>query len=279
MPFLRFGIFVSAKQLMTYTAHRLDEVVIGYFLAPEILGIYHFGKEMLEKIRGLITSAFGKVLFPIFSKLKKNREKLSRAYQRISRYIAFGAFPVFSGIAVTAHLFVPVIFGEKWMGSIIVFQVFSIAMIFLVLTANVSTSLLYSVNKPDMVFYIDVVTNIAYFVSLLLLASYGMIAILVTYSCYIIYKTLILQYFTNSQLIQSFGSYFRELAIPAMSAINMCLAVLFFQYVVSPGIGGLILLLGSILIGSLLFGLMAWYWDQKTFYELKDALIKGELTQ
>ncbi|MFW5872775.1 MAG: oligosaccharide flippase family protein, partial [bacterium] len=34
--FLRFGAFVSGKQLLTFTAERLDELVIGYFLTPEI---------------------------------------------------------------------------------------------------------------------------------------------------------------------------------------------------------------------------------------------------
>lgn len=277
-PFIKFGIFVSGKQAMTFASQRIDEIVIGYFLAPEILGIYFFGKNLLDNLRNLMTNSFGKVLFPVLSQIKHDREKLSLAYQRISRYIAIGAFPVFGGIAATAHLFVPVVFGEQWIDSIVVFQVFSVAVIFLVLTANVSTSLLYSINKPHVVFYIDIATSALYFISLLFFASYGMIAILIAYSCYVVYKTIILQYLANFHLVHSFLDYFRELAVPTLSALIMVLVVLLFQIVSSPEIGSTSQLLGSIFIGAVVYGIISWLLDKTTLKELNSALIRGEST-
>ena len=277
-PFINFGIFVSGKQVMTFASQRIDEVIIGYFLAPEILGIYYFGKNMLDSLRNLITNSFAKVLFPVLSQIKHDREKLSLAYQHISRYIAFGAFPVFGGIAATAHLFVPVVFGEQWIDSIVVFQVFSVTVIFLVLTANVSTSLLYSINKPNIVFYIDIATNALYVISLLFFSSYGMIAILIAYSCYVIYKTIILQCFANFQLAHSFLDYFRELAGPALSALIMVLVVLLFQIVSSPIVGNTSQLFGSIFIGAVVYGIISWLLDKRTLKELNSALIRGGST-
>lgn len=273
-PFIKFGIFVSGKQVMTFASQRIDEIVIGYFLAPEILGIYYFGKNMLDSLRILITNSFAKVLFPVLSQIKHDRVKLSLAYQRISRYIAVGAFPVFGGIAATAHLFVPVVFGEQWIDSIVVFQVFSVAVIFLVLTANVSTSLLYSINKPHVVFYIDIATNALYFISLLFFASYGMIAVLIAYSCHVMYKTIILQYFANYQLAHSFLDYFRELAVPTISVLIMVLVVLVFQIVSSPVIGNTSQLLSSVFIGAIVYGIISWLLDKRTLKELNSALIR-----
>lgn len=275
LPFLRFGMFVSGKQLLTFLAHRADELVIGYLLSPEILGIYHFGKQMLERVRGLITKSFSKVLFPVFSKIKHNKERLSKSYQQISKYIAFGAFPIFIGIAVTAHLFVPVIFGEKWLDSVIVFQVFSIAMIFLLLTANVSSALLYSVKKPDLIFYVDLITNGAYFISLFLFASKGLLAILIVYSSYIIYKTITLQYFANKQLTQKIGSYLRELIKPAVFSLIMAIFILLFQYFTATYLSKTILLITSILIGSIIFGTLFWIFAKDEISELR-KLLKGD---
>lgn len=278
IPFLRFGIFVSAKQLLTFATHRLDEVVIGYLLAPEILGIYHFGKDMLERIRNLMTMSFGKVLFPVLSRLKHQPRNLAFAYQRISRYLAFVAFPVFTGIAATAHLFVPVIFGEQWMDSIIVFQVFSVTVILLVLTANVSSSLLYAVNKPELVFYIDVVTNAIYFLSLFLFASQGMLAVLIAYSCYVIYKTLTLQYFANRQFSDKFLNYFKQLVIPTASALLMVVAILLFQQISELMLDDTLQLAGSIAIGALVYIVMAWIFAQETLLQLRSAITKGEIS-
>lgn len=279
LPFLRFGVFVSAKQFMTFAAHRLDEVIIGFFLTPEILGIYHFGKNMLEKLRTLMTMSFGKVLFPVLSRLKHQPQKLTFAYHRVSRYIAFGAFPIFTGIAVTAHLFVPLVFGEQWLDSVVVFQVFSLAVILLALTANVSTSLLYAVNRPDLVFYIDVLTNALYFFTLLLFADRGMLAVLIAYSCYVIYKTLFLQYHANGQLVDGFPGYLRELAMPGASAMFMAAAVLSFQMISSPLFGPVPLLAGSIIIGALVYIAMVVIFARETLIQLESAIIKGEIVR
>ena len=276
-PFLRFGVFVSAKQLLTFAAHRLDEVLIGLFLTPEILGFYHFGKSMLEKLRSLMTASFSKVLYPVLSKLKHQPKKLALAYQRISRYIAFAAFPVFGGIAATAHLFVPIVFGEQWTDSVIVFQVFSVAVILLALTANVATSLLYAVNRPALVFHIDLVTNALYFASLFLLASRGMVAVLLVYSAYVIYKTLTLQFFANRQLGEGYGRYVSVLAAPAGAALMMLAAVLAFQWLGAGLLGNAALLAGSIAIGALVYGLMAMIVARETVEQLKQAMFKGEI--
>jgi len=278
IPFLRFGFFVSTKQLMTFASHRLDEIVIGYFLAPEVLGIYHFGKGLLERIRGLITASFGAVLFPVLSQIKHDRARLTRAYQLISRYIAFVAFPVFAGLAVTAHLFVPLFFGKQWTDSIIVFQLFSVTMIFLALTANVSSSLLYAVNKPDQVFYIDLITNGLYFLSLLLFAAQGMIAVLLVYSLYVIYKTLTLQFFANRQILGGFFHYFHQLASPAAAAAVMAVSVMAFQSLSRQITGNLIHLGASIVIGVVVYGIVAWRFAPQTLKELKSAFLKGEIT-
>lgn len=277
IPFLRFGFFVFAKQLLTLAAHRLDEVVIGYFLSADILGLYYFGKNMLEKIRSLMTQSFGKVLFPLFSKIKHNPEMLSLAYHRITRYIAFCAFPLFSGIASTAHLFVPVIFGEKWIDSIIVFQIFSVTIILLVLTANISSSLLYSVNKPALVFNIEILTNSTYFISLLFFAENGIYPILATYCCYVIYKCLILQYFSNRIFAVDFLSYFKELVKPAGSTMVMVAVILFFQLISRTLFSSSVQLAGSIIIGVLVYMAVVLAFDRKTLIELKLGITKGEV--
>jgi O-antigen/teichoic acid export membrane protein len=278
LPFLQFGIFISAKQLMSFTTQRLDEVVIGYFLSPEILGTYHFGKNMLGQIRNLITLSFGKVLFPFMTKLKDKPHRLTQAYQRISLYIAFGAFPVFIGIAITAHLFVPVIFGAQWIGSIIVFQIFSITLISLILTANVSTSLLYSVNKPHIVFYVDLLTSMLYFVALVLFARYGMVIILIVYCCYVIFKTILFQFFANQQLTCSFIDYFKQFTQPAAAVSIMAITVLFFQEIFKQMLEPITALICSIIIGIIVYSMMCWLVAYQKLCELKSALFEREIS-
>ncbi len=269
--FLSFGLYVSGKQVLTVIAERLDIIIVGRFLSPEILGVYYFGKNLLEKLRELITASFTGIVFPMLSKIKNNPELLTVTYNKMSKYIAVLAFPVFIGIAVTAHLFVPLIFGDEWKPSVIVFQIVSLSLIFKLLTANMATSLLYSVNKPKVVFYIEIVTNFIYFATLYCVISKGLTAIVVSYSLFVIYKTISLQYFASKMLSAKKikVGFLKNILI---SSLLMVFMVIVFQKIAS-GFTSLILLLGSILIGMLSYITMEWFLERNIVLEIKSYML------
>jgi O-antigen/teichoic acid export membrane protein len=273
-PFLSFGIYVFGKQLMTFLAHRIDELIIGLFLSNEILGIYHFAKNMLENLRNLITSSFSKVLFPVLSKLKNDITKLSNVYIRISKYLGFFAFPIFIGIALTAEYFVPFIFGEQWIDSIPFFQTFSLILIPLILTANLSSSLLYSLGKPDTVFYIDLVTNSLYVILLLVFSQFGIYAVLVTYGLYVISKTLLLQFVTSKQLIYGFFYYITEFKYTLLASILMTGFVLLVQ-TITENILDIRLVFGlSVLVGAIIYLVSIYKLEKNTVMQfLRDVKV------
>lgn len=277
-PFLKFGAFAVGKQLVTFSAFHLDEIVIGYFLPPEILGVYYFGKNMLEKLRQLITSSFGQVLYPVFAKLKHEIHELASAYQKVTFYLAFLAFPVFTGIAVTAHLFVPIIFGEQWTDSIIVFQVFSLSLIFKVLTAHISSTLLYALNKPEYPFYIDLSMSTIYILTLILFASRGMLAVLIVYSLYTIFWGFIYQYFCNKQFAIGFSIYFDQLKTATIFSTIMAVVVMFFQTAAKGLLNMQFVFISSIVLGAIVYYSLVLLFQGGIIKELKAALIKGSFS-
>lgn len=271
-PFLRFGFFVSAKSMINFISIHIDEMVIGYFLAPETLGYYHFGKSVLVKLRSLVSASFNKVLFPVFSKLKKNNSQLCLVYQKISRYIAFISIPFFFGIALTAHLFVPLFFGEKWINSVIVFQVISIASIFAMLHANVSSSLLYAINKPNVVFNLEVIITSLYFFLLFIFASKGFNTIMIIYSMKILSMFLAFQYFANRYLSYSFFTYLYQLRRIIISGFFMVVSVVFLQSVVNNVFNQMIQLILSMLCGIVIYILCSFLLEKETIVELKSLI-------
>lgn len=209
--FLKFSVFVSLKQVLTFASIHIDEVIIGKFLAPEIFGIYFFAKDFLNKPHELIGSSFTQVLFPVFSRLNDSRERLRSAYLRITRTVSFLAFPIFVGIGLTAHLFVPVVFGQKWLPAVYIIQIFSSFGVFRVMTSNIASSLLYSINRPNTVFYIDLFTTGSYFLLLLGLSRFGLNAVLAMYGAFIFSKVALLQITVGRALGTPLLSYFGQL--------------------------------------------------------------------
>ncbi len=262
--FLSFGIYVFGKQLMTFITHKIDELIIGLFFSSEILGIYHFAKNMLENLRGLITSSFSKVLFPLLSKLKNDIRRLSNVYIRISKYIGLFAFPIFIGIAVTAEYFVPFIFGEQWIDSIPLFQAFSLILIPLILTANLSSSLLYSIGKPEGVFYIDLISNSAYLIFLLIFSRYGIDAVVFMYAMYVFSKTTALQMMTSKQLKHSFVQYLAEFKYLLLSSVLMGVSVVLTQRLVDSHLDSRIIFGLSVLVGAIVYMVSVYKLEKNT---------------
>ena len=232
-PYIKFGLFIGGKQLMTQLTHHVDELIIGYFLSAEVLGLYFFAKNLLNRLRALITTAFSKVLLPLLSKVKNDLERLTRTYNAISRYVGVFAFPVFIGIALTADSFIPVLFGEEWLPSVEFFIILSIAYIPEMLTANLATSLLYSVNKPNLVLYLDIIANGIY-IALLLLFSWlglGIYTIVGLYAIYLIGKTTASQYLTQQHLHSTFKEYLGLFKYSLLATLVMGATVLALRYI------------------------------------------------
>lgn len=272
--YITFGLYVSGKQMLTQLTNHADELIIGYFLSAEVLGLYHFAKNILGKLRMLITTSFAKVLFPILSKVKNNTSRLTKTYNNISKYIGIFAFPIFIGIAITAHLFIPVIFGEKWIESIPFFQILSLSFIPYILTANLATSLLYSVGRPNVVLYTDIVVNLSYIGLLLVLSTLGLgiFPIVWLYTLYIIVKTMTLQFLTSAYLQSTFRSYLSLFKNIVIVTIAMVAAVFLVQYLFRWVDQALIELIISGLAGAAVYMTGTILLDKKTLIEMKDLV-------
>lgn len=273
-PFIKFGLYIAGKQLLTQFTHHVDEVIIGYFLSAEVLGYYHFAKNMIGKLRNLITTSFAKVLFPILSKVKNDLKRLTSSYNNISKYLGIFAFPIFIGVALTANLFVPALFGEEWIGSIDYFVILSIAHIPYLLTANLATSLLYSVNKPNIVLNTDLVVNSIYILLLLVVSwlELGIIYVVWLYALYLVVKSTVLQYYTSNYLHTTFKQYLALFKYVVISSVVMMFAILAAEYLVAYINNDMLELILTIIIGAVVYTTTYFLLDRKSVIEIKTLI-------
>lgn len=269
-PFLKFGSFVVGKQIMTQLTHNVDELIIGYYFTPDVLGLYHFAKNLLNRIRVLLTTSFSKVLFPLLSAVKNDMKLLSNTYWKVSKFIGVFAFPFFVGLALTADLFIPAFFGEQWIDSVDFFIILSLAYIPYILTANLATSLLYSLNKPDIVLNTDIVINLVYILLLFLFSwlELGIYSVVILYSIYLIVKTGTLQYFANKGMHTHFVEYLALFGKTTLVTIIMSVVVIGVKLLVGT-IGSLMMnLIVSSLIGAVTYGVILYLIDKKTVKDM-----------
>jgi PST family polysaccharide transporter len=99
---------------INYFARNADNFLIGKFIGSSSLGVYNMAYNIMLYPLQNISNTIIRVLFPAFSQVKDDNEKLKKGYLRVIFFIALISFPIMVGLMATAQVFVSVVFGDKW---------------------------------------------------------------------------------------------------------------------------------------------------------------------
>jgi O-antigen/teichoic acid export membrane protein len=143
-----FGGFISFEAFLGWGITKIDNLFVGKFLGVGQLGIYSFGWNIgFWPLQNLL-SPLTRIFYPMFSGFKGDIEIVKKYYLKIMELIAIITFPVGTVIALTAHLFIPAILGQKWISAIPVIQLLSIMGI-LGLIVSVAPTVYKAIGRPD----------------------------------------------------------------------------------------------------------------------------------
>jgi O-antigen/teichoic acid export membrane protein len=121
-----FGSGVSLSRILQYTSSNIDYLIIGKFLTPYKLGLYTRAFNLMTLPVDQISSSIYNVLFPSFSIVQAETDRLRTAYLRTVKTVSFFLLPVLAGMAVSAEYIIKGLYGLQWAGSINVFRILCI---------------------------------------------------------------------------------------------------------------------------------------------------------
>jgi O-antigen/teichoic acid export membrane protein len=197
---LRFGWFYSAKMGVNFINHNVDSLIIGAVLSPNVLGPYYLAKRNLDRLRIVVSNALTGFLFPHLNQFASQPEELKRLYEKTFKIMFMVAILLSSIIASTATWFVPVLFGSSWLDSIPIFQWLAFSLLTSLVTSNIATSILYVLNKEQVLFRTELLFGLTYISALFLVSKFGLVAILGTYLAYSTVMPLYLHYLATKEL-------------------------------------------------------------------------------
>ncbi len=120
-----FGFSMLGSQILTYFSDNSDYLIMGRFWTTASFGQYYFAFERARQPFNIVVAQLSSVLFPAFSKIQDDRERLRRAYLRGIRLVTLIVFPLHVLLIGLADPLVPWLFGEQWRPAVPVFQVFA----------------------------------------------------------------------------------------------------------------------------------------------------------
>jgi O-antigen/teichoic acid export membrane protein len=226
-----FGLNIIGIDILDFFNRRSDDLLIGYFLGPVMLGYYTIAYRLLLVMIQLLTGISTAVAFPAFSRLQRDPEKMRRAFYQAIQYTSLIAFPAFFGVSAIAPELVLALFGPKWAPSVPVMQI--LAMVGILHSVSLfNASVLKANGKPSWQLGLMLATSICNVIGFLLVVRLGIVAVAISFVI-VNYLLSPISILAVRSLIQiDFRTYLRQYVAPLTSSLAMVAFVLGLKYIV-----------------------------------------------
>ncbi len=153
---LRFGSSVLGVELLKTLRNNLDYLIVGRLLSIEALGIYYFAFNAGLGISLGIMTSIKSALLPHLCGARDNIKEFKSRYFNSLKTIAIIIVPMVLLQASLAPIYVPIIFGEKWIPAIPVLILICLSAIPRPF-ADSASQLLLAADKPEIDFKWNIV--------------------------------------------------------------------------------------------------------------------------
>ncbi|OJF68812.1 polysaccharide transporter [Alteromonas sp. V450] len=177
---LSFSVTVFVTKLIREGTSQLDKLLVGKYIDSTTLGLYSKAYSLMlfpiQNISRVVTN----VMFPTFSKIQSDPERVGAIYLKCIGCISLLTFPILMGTAVVAPLLIEVIFGSQWLGMTIYLQFFCILGLLLSIV-TVTGAVYLGLGRPDLQLKVNLFTQPLKLVCLSIGVMFGMKGLMAGY--------------------------------------------------------------------------------------------------
>jgi PST family polysaccharide transporter len=138
LSILSYGSGIVATNILSYILVNVDYLFVGYYMGATALGVYTIAFRIPDLLIVQFCSLVGRVIFPIYAKMKDEPDALNKAFLTTMNYVSLVTVPIAMGLMLVSRPFVLTVFTDKWSDAIPVMRAISLYALFLSLVHNVS---------------------------------------------------------------------------------------------------------------------------------------------
>jgi O-antigen/teichoic acid export membrane protein len=255
-----YGGNVLGVRLAFYLWDGSLPVIVGRFLGAGALGIFTIAYTVILAPLTRLSLPIGEVLFPAFSRMQDDRERLARIWLRALRVLAAICVPAMVGLVVVAPDFVSVVLGAKWHAAVSIIQVLAWVGLLQALQAW-NGAILTGLGRAGTLFRATLAYLFLYVGSFLVGLHWGMHGVVTAYaiSSTILEASYLL--LTTRALGVSFVAPLRAVGRVSLAAAGMGVAIeLMRSLLVREGVPPAIRLAAVVVAGTLIFAWLCAWW-------------------
>ncbi|WP_018394782.1 lipopolysaccharide biosynthesis protein [Bacillus sp. 37MA] len=252
-----FGWKLLVSGLIDTTYKNIYNVIIGRAYATTTLGYYTQAVMLRDVASQSITSAVQKVTYPVLSKMQHDEKQLKHGYRIIIKNSVFITFPFMIGLAAIAKTLIPLLFGEKWTGTVPYFQILCFAGMLYPLQA-INLNILQVKGRSDLFLKLEIIKKVIGIglIAIAIVLKTGVIGLVwtlvissvISYFINSFYSGRLLNYSTKIQILDISKTFI------SASIMGISVAVLSSQLIMLNSVYSLIL---QILFSGIVFVVMS----------------------
>ncbi len=167
-----FGKNLLGVEILNKLRMNLDYLIVGKILGVEALGMYFFAFNAGSGITTNVVYALNSALFPHLCEVREDRNRLRKQYFSSLKSNALILVPLVLLQSALAPVYVPIVFGEKWVSAVPILIMICLSVIPRSF-AWTSSMLLNSINKTHISLYLDLIFTVIFAASILIAIQWG----------------------------------------------------------------------------------------------------------
>jgi PST family polysaccharide transporter len=173
---MKFSRNVIGVGIMTTFQANVDNIMVGAFLGVRALGVYYFAFNAGLGITVGLIGALAQAVFPHLCQVRGDKTALTRRYGEAVGKLALIVTPLVILQAALAPIYVPLVFGQKWVAAIPVLSIICLSALARPFAAAAS-QLLTAVGRPDIELRWQTGLTLALGLALLIASHFSLLAV------------------------------------------------------------------------------------------------------
>jgi len=170
---------IVGGRVLTRLVNEGDNLIVGKFVGLEGLGIYALAFQLANLVTTNVVFLANDIVLPVLSKVKNDAAQIRIIYRRMIGLLSFITFPLITALILSSEGIVGIIYGDKWSGAVLPFQILCIFA--LSRSINSPTSSLFNAKgRPDINFKFAVYFTPIFLLSVYIGSLYGVNGVAVT---------------------------------------------------------------------------------------------------
>ncbi len=180
VKYFGFGYKLMLSGLLDTLYTNLFFVLIGKIYSSSSLGYYTNAVKVRDLASQSLAVTIQRVTYPVLSTIQDDEKQLKASFRKIIKISAFVNFPLMIGLAAIATPLFTLLFGEKWIPSVIYFQLLCFAGMLYPIHA-INLTILQVKGRSDLFLWLEIIkkVNLTLLIILSLAFQMGVIGLII----------------------------------------------------------------------------------------------------